>query len=203
MTIISEKEKIRRAFRDRRLALSEQETAERSRQVNQNFITNLLPKFYQKNSAKKFDKIFSLYLSSYGEVSTNLIAEHFEKNEIQFSYPKIIQKNHPLNFILAKKNQKFIANQFFPKLLEPASDEQILPDLLILPLVAFDTELSRLGMGGGFFDRTIESLKKQKSQIITIGLAYYFQRLEQALPTEKTDQKLDFIVTENQIFSAS
>jgi 5-formyltetrahydrofolate cyclo-ligase len=198
-TITSEKSRLREILRKKRFALSAEEVEKKSQEINQNFITNLLPKILTKNSKK----IFSLYLSSNNEVATNSIAEHFLANQINFSYPKIIKKNQPLEFILFKKNQKFLVNNFYPTICEPDSGEKILPDFLILPLLAFDHNLSRLGMGGGFFDRTINSLKKQKSSIITIGLGYEFQRLEEILPIEITDQRLDFIVTEKIIFSAS
>ncbi len=198
MSIETEKSKLREIFKQKRSSLSREEVVKKSQQINQNFIENLLPKIYQKNS----DKIFSLYLSSGNEVTTNLIAEHFKKNKIKFSYPKISKKNHPLEFILADKNQQFAPNNFF-SILEPISGEKILPDFLILPLLAFDADLSRLGMGGGFFDRTIQNLKTHKSKIITIAVAYDVQRLYENLPIEETDQRLDFIVTEKNIFSAS
>ena len=108
-----------------------------------------------------------------------------------------------VEFILAEKNLHFAANQFYPKILEPVNGKKTLPDFLILPLLAFDDDLSRLGMGGGFFDRTIEKLKIEKPNLITIGLAYDFQRAGATLPTENTDQKLDFVVTEKNIFARS
>lgn len=199
ISVFEQKQNLRKIFKEKRSALSQQEIAEKSKQINQNFITNLLGKIYPKDS----QKIFSLYSSSYGEVSTNLIAQHFQQNQIKFSYPKIVQKNHHLDFVLAKQNQALEPNIFFPKILEPQNGVKVLPNLVILPLLAFDANLSRLGMGGGFFDRTIEFLKKQNSEIITIALAYDFQRLEETLPIENTDQKLDFIATETKIFSAS
>ena len=66
-----------------------------------------------------------------------------------------------------------------------------------LPLVAFDRNLYRLGYGGGYYDRLIESLKKKK-KIITIGLAFDFQEFN-SLPISKYDQKLDYIVTNKKI----
>ncbi len=57
-------------------------------------------------------------------------------------------------------------------------------------------------MGGGFYDRTINFLKSQKFQFVTIGLAYDFQRLEDTMPFENHDQRLDFIVTEKNLFCA-
>lgn len=193
------KEELRKFFKSKRTQLSPQEISERSHQINQNFIDNLLDKIYSKNSKK----IFSLYFPSYHEVNTDVIAQHFYQNNICFSYPKITHRNHHLDFIVATKNQKLKPNIFFPKILEPQDQINVFPDVLILPLLAFDSNLSRLGMGGGFFDRTIEFLKKHNSEIITIALAYDFQRAETILPIENTDQKLDFIVTEKNIFSAS
>ena len=192
-----EKSKLRQIFKQKRLALTPEEVAEKSQEICQNFISNLLPKIYQKNLT------FSLYLASSNEASSAALAKFFQENQIDFSYPKILQKNQPLEFILATKGSRFAANKFYPQLLEPIDGEKVLPDFLILPLLAFDADLSRLGMGGGFFDRSIAQLKIAKLQIITIGLAYEFQRARETLPTENTDQKLDFIVTEKNIFARS
>ena len=76
---------------------------------------------------------------------------------------------------------------------EPASGKKIVPNILLVPLVAFDKNCNRIGYGGGFYDRYIKKIKKIK-KIITIGLAYSFQRINQ-IPADKYDVKLDFIVT--------
>lgn len=199
MDVEIEKSKLRKIFREKRSAISPAELSEKSQQINQNFINNLLPKIYHNHCGK----IFSIYLPCGNEVSTTLISEHFKKNQIKFSYPKIIEKNQPLEFVLTDENQLFAPSNFFSKITEPLSGKKILPDFIILPLLAFDLDFSRLGMGGGFFDRTIEHLKKQKSEIVVIGLAFDFQRSRDTIPTTKTDQKLDFVVTEKTIFSAS
>jgi len=199
ISVLEQKQNLRKIFKEKRSQLTTQEVLAKSAQVNQNFIDHLLDEIYAKNS----DKIFSIYLSSYNEVATNVIADHFHQNKIKFSYPKIIQKDRHLDFIAAKKNQAFAPNIFFPKLQEPCAGKLVFPNYIIMPLLAFDLNLSRLGMGGGFFDRTIEFLKKQNSQIITIALAYDVQRADNMLPIDNSDQKLDFIVTETNIFSAS
>ncbi len=191
------KQELRRIFKEKRSALSAAEITKESQEINQNFLTNLLPKIYQKNS----DLIFSLYHPSNAEVETATICNYFKKNKINFSYPKIIAKNQPLEFILYSEGQQLQANKLYPKVLEPISGEKIIPNVIILPLLAFDSSLTRLGMGGGFFDRTIELLKKdQNHKIITIGLSYEFQRFNGIIPNEKTDQSLDFIVTSKDIF---
>ncbi len=199
MDLKAEKSKLRKFFKKQRSDLSAMDARKLSQKISENFIQNLFPKIYSQHCKKTF----SLYLNSDKEVESNFIADYFIKNQIKFSYPKIIATNHELEFIISDEDQKFIASKFFPKIIEPREGTKILPDIIILPLVAFDSDLSRLGLGGGFFDRTIECLKKQKSEIITIGLAFEFQRSHQPLPIENSDQKLDFIVTEKTIFSRS
>jgi len=76
----------------------------------------------------------------------------------------------------------------------PAGGEVVVPQVLIVPLVAFDAAGNRLGYGGGFYDRTLEALRQQRDTI-AIGYAYSAQRAE-VLPLEPTDQPLDFMVTE-------
>ena len=87
----------------------------------------------------------------------------------------------PLEFIKSSHNNNFINSQFYKNLPEINDNETIKPDILIIPLLAFDKSLSRLGMGGGFFDRTIQHLRSQNSQLITIGLAYDFQEFDEQI----------------------
>ena len=77
---------------------------------------------------------------------------------------------------------------------EPISNKVKYPDILLVPLVAYDKNLNRIGYGGGFYDRYIKKIKKNK-KIITIGLAYSFQKVKK-IPVNEYDIKLDFIVTE-------
>ncbi|MHA6262803.1 5-formyltetrahydrofolate cyclo-ligase [Arenibacterium sp. CAU 1754] len=81
----------------------------------------------------------------------------------------------------------------------PVVDDFFDPEILIVPLVAFDLNGGRLGYGGGFYDRTLEQLRAQRPTL-AIGFAYEAQR-DDALPLEPTDQPLDMIVTEARIIS--
>jgi 5-formyltetrahydrofolate cyclo-ligase len=77
---------------------------------------------------------------------------------------------------------------------EPLQDApEVLPDLLIVPLLAFDAEGYRLGYGGGFFDRTLATLRRHKA-ILAVGYAYAEQEVD-AVPREVHDQRLDAILT--------
>ena len=64
---------------------------------------------------------------------------------------------------------------------------------MLVPLVAFDKNFNRIGYGGGFYDRYIKNIKLKK-KIVTIGLAYSFQKVEQ-FPVNKHDVRLDLIIT--------
>ena len=63
----------------------------------------------------------------------------------------------------------------------------------MIPLVAFDKNLNRLGYGGGYYDRLITKLSKKK-KVIKIGLAFSIQQVDK-VPINMHDQKLDYIVT--------
>ena len=80
---------------------------------------------------------------------------------------------------------------------EPTIKNIVYPDILLIPLVAFDKNLNRLGYGGGYYDRMIEKLSKVK-KIIKIGLAIPAQKIDK-VPTNAYDQKLDYIVTNKYI----
>ena len=71
------------------------------------------------------------------------------------------------------------------------------PQILIVPLVAFDRNGGRLGYGGGFYDRTLQGLRAA-GPVMAIGFAFADQQADD-LPLEPTDQKLDLIVTEGGI----
>ena len=77
----------------------------------------------------------------------------------------------------------------------PVEGAWVEPEVVIVPLVAFDAAGYRLGYGGGFYDRTLEGLRARHS-VIAVGFGFDAQELA-AVPIEKTDQKLDFIVTES------
>ena len=81
----------------------------------------------------------------------------------------------------------------------PEVDDYLDPEILIVPLVAFDVQGGRLGYGGGFYDRTLESLRT-KRQTLAIGFAFDAQE-DDHLPLEATDQSLDVVITESRVLS--
>ena len=78
--------------------------------------------------------------------------------------------------------------------------KKLTPDLILVPIVAFDNKLNRIVYGGGFYDRSLKKIKKIKNKSIALGIAYSFQQCG-IIPINKNDFKLDYILTERGIVS--
>lgn len=80
----------------------------------------------------------------------------------------------------------------------PETGDALVPDYLIVPMLAFDDRLFRLGYGGGFYDRTLAELRPNGAQ--ALGFAYAAQH-SPVLPVEGTDMALDAVLTERGLWS--
>ena len=80
----------------------------------------------------------------------------------------------------------------------PASALEVIPDIVLVPLAAFDRAGHRVGYGGGYYDRTFARLRQVKP-VIAIGLAFAVQEIPQ-VPALSHDVRLDFVLTETDIF---
>ena len=125
------------------------------------------------------------------EVDSIEILKKLEKKKFQISLPRI-KDNHQMDFFCWSTSDPLKINKH--GIPEPISKKVIYPSIILVPIVAFDNKFNRVGYGGGFYDRYIKRLKKNK-KIITIGLAYSFQKVKK-IPINKYDIKLDFVVTE-------
>tara|TARA_A100001011_G_scaffold384085_1_gene456212 strand:- start:497 stop:1036 length:540 start_codon:yes stop_codon:yes gene_type:complete len=148
-------------------------------------------KILKKNKCS--GKILGAYYPYNYEINIIQILEKFEKLKYFISLPKII-KNSEMNFFNWSTKDPLIINKY--GIPEPISNRVKYPDILLVPLVAYDKNFNRIGYGGGFYDRYIKRIKKIK-KITTIGLAYSFQKVKK-IPINKYDIKLDFIITERQ-----
>ena len=100
-----------------------------------------------------------------------------------------------MNFYSWNLNDPLYVNKY--GIPEPKSIKKLIPSILLIPMVAFDAKLNRLGYGGGFYDRYISNLEKTK-KILKIGLALSCQKINK-VPINKYDKKLDIIITEKYI----
>ena len=157
-------------------------------QINFNQILRILKK-------KKITKgIIGGYYPVNFEVDDLMILKRFEKKNFAISLP-VIKKNFQMNFYKWSFSDLLKINKY--GIPEPETKEIVYPDVLLIPLVAFDKNLNRLGYGGGYYDRLIKKFSKKK-KIIKIGLALSVQKIDK-VPTNIHDQKIDYIVTNKYI----
>ncbi len=150
-------------------------------------------KIIKKHNIKK-TTIGGYYPYNY-EIDIIDVLQKFEKKKYLISLPKI-KNNFKMDFFKWSFNDPLKINKY--GIPEPISNNSLLPDIILVPLVGFDKYLNRIGYGGGFYDRYLRKIKKNKI-IITIGLAHSFQKVKK-IKTNKFDMKLDFIITEKKIY---
>ena len=148
---------------------------------------------FLKNDKLNLKSIGGYYPSNY-EIDDLAILDFLEKKNFKVSLP-IIKKDNQMNFYRWSRNDPLKINKF--GIPEPLSSRVFYPDILLVPLVAYDSSLNRLGYGGGYYDRYIEKIEKIK-KVIKIGLAFSFQKIS-SIPTNQYDKRLDFIVTEKEV----
>ena len=180
---------LRQSLRNQRNALSKNERLQCAEQ--------LLAKVQQITSFQSGQKI-ALYLANDGEIDPKHI-QNFLKNQGIIVYLPIID-DKILKF--AKIINKFKKNKFGidePVTTEILNAEQL--DIIFMPLVGFDTQKNRIGMGGGFYDRTL-AFKKQQAKSTNpklIGLAFDCQKIDKIM-AEEWDVPLDTVITSTTIY---
>ena len=154
---------------------------------------SLLKEILKKFNLLKNKKIGGYFPINY-EIDSLEILKQLENSGHKISLPITRKKNEMDFFEWSFKNPLLIGNIGIP---EPCVKKKVYPDILLVPLVAFNKYKFRLGYGGGYYDRYIEKIKKIK-KILTIGMAFSFQEVTK-IPINEHDKKLDFIFTENYI----
>jgi 5-formyltetrahydrofolate cyclo-ligase len=115
----------------------------------------------------------------------------------QLALPVIVARDAPLLFREWLPNDELVAGAM--AILEPSPDKpELLPDIVLVPLAAFDRFGQRIGYGAGHYDRTFEQLRATKT-IIAIGLGFAVQEID-AVPAQPHDVALDYVLTEARTF---
>ena len=157
--------------------------------INKNKIISIIDKLNIKRI------IIGCYYPVNFEICTKKIMEFLEKKNLIICLP-IIKNNFEMEFCEYKiEDPLYVSKYGIP---EPRNKKKLKPNVLLVPLVAFDNKLNRLGYGGGFYDRYLK--KMEKNNILKIGLAFSFQQVKN-IPKEKYDKSLDFVITEKKVIS--
>jgi len=112
--------------------------------------------------------------------------------DAEVGVPVIAGKGQPLLFHRWTPDAVMVDGPFGARV--PRDGQPMVPEVVIVPLVAFDQTGNRLGYGGGFYDRTLEKLRAS-GPVFAVGYGWAAQEASE-LPLEATDQRLDAIVTE-------
>jgi 5-formyltetrahydrofolate cyclo-ligase len=114
----------------------------------------------------------------------------------QLALPLIVGRGKPLSMRAFAFGDELIPGQW--GILEPSPDApELEPDILIVPLLAFDRVGQRIGYGAGYYDMTITTLRRKKP-ITAIGIAFAAQEIPQ-VPATPNDAPLDFVLTEREV----
>ena len=157
--------------------------------IGSNFINNISNKI---NLKKK--KIIGGYFPINFEFDCLQILKKFHLEGCCISLP-IIKKKNKMDFFKWDLNDPLSISSF--GIPQPIKLKKVYPDILFVPVVAFDKNGNRIGYGGGFYDRYLEKISKIK-KCVTIGLAFSHQKVDK-IKVESFDKKLDLILTEKLI----
>ena len=184
---------IRKQLRLKRKQLSRQQQHQHQLAIKRLLLRSNLLKRYQK---------FAIYLDNDGEIQTQLIIDLLLKLKKQVYLPVLYPlKHNRLWFLPYKKNTPLKLNRY--KIAEPFNYKQRITacslSVIFMPLVAFDEKGNRIGMGGGFYDRTLSPCKTQSQRHpVLVGFAHELQKLS-VIEKNNWDIPMHMLITEKKI----
>jgi 5-formyltetrahydrofolate cyclo-ligase len=114
----------------------------------------------------------------------------------QLALPVIDGKDKPLSFSEWRQGGHLVAGPF--GILQPRTDAiSVDPDIILVPLAAFDRDLRRIGYGAGYYDRTLAALRQQRRVVVAVGIAFAAQEVAK-IPLDEHDEGLDLVLTERE-----
>ena len=186
---------IRQLKRDQRRTLSSATQKQHSQALCQNIV---------KQASYRNSQHIAFYIANDGEIDPSQLIEHARFLGKSVYLPVLSPLKNSLYFAPYEANSQLKLNRF--NIPEPVCRPSLWKtagqmDLLLLPLVAFDAHGNRLGMGGGFYDRTLAYLQHRTfwKKPVRAGLAHEIQKVEQ-LNTQSWDIPLNCIITEKQFY---
>ena len=158
-----------------------------------NFIRNL-----EKLELFKKAKIVGSFVSIRTEISTLEINHFILKNDKQLCLPKINGMSNELIFKEYDFKSKLVAGKYGTQ--EPNNNNQdLLPEIILTPCLAFDLQGYRLGYGGGYYDKTFDFYEKINHHYISIVVAYSGQKVDKVFHND-LDKRIDYVLTEKELY---
>jgi 5-formyltetrahydrofolate cyclo-ligase len=166
----------------------------RKKKNNKNIKFSFLKIFKEIKKYISKKKIVGGYYPVNFEIDILEFLEKLEMKGLQLCLP-IVKKDNKMDFYSWSTKNLLKLNKY--GIPEPEQIKKVFPDIILVPLVAFDSRLYRIGYGGGYYDRYIEKLSNKKN-LLKIGIAHSCQKINR-VPTNKYDKKLDIIITEKYV----
>lgn len=137
-------------------------------------------------------QIVALYWPKGREFDTSPIIERLLAEGVACALPVVAKGDPEMKFVRFDETVPLAEGPF--GIMQPVSGERVEPDVVVVPLLAFDRKGYRLGYGGGYYDRALRALRERKD-VLAVGLAYAEQAVLFNLPVEEHDEKLDRVIT--------
>ena len=166
----------------------------RKKNNNKNIKFSFLKIFKEIKKYISKKKIVGGYYPVNFEIDILEFLEKLEMKGLQLCLP-IVKKDNKMDFYSWSTKNLLKLNKY--GIPEPEEIKKVFPDIILVPLVAFDSRLYRIGYGGGYYDRYIKKLSNKKN-LLKIGIAHSCQKINR-VPTNKYDKKLDIIITEKYV----
>jgi 5-formyltetrahydrofolate cyclo-ligase len=166
---------------------------EAARQASPDVAAQLAERFFE-HIALRPRSLIAAYASIGAEVDPSRILERALEKGHRCALPRVALEGAPLDFVEWRAGEALQPGPFGTR--EPMGPPLArAPDIILVPLLAFDSSGHRLGYGGGYYDRTLSMLRMAEARFLSVGLAFAAQEVD-ALPVDPFDQRLDWIVTE-------
>lgn len=189
------KNALRREMAEKRAAISPL-TAEKASFSLASQLTQYISQYFPKK-----DAIIAGYLPVEEEMDILPALKQLHILGYPIALPVVEVRHGPLIFHTWEPGALTEPGKIFPRIYEPiAATPPVIPQVLLVPLLAFDATGHRLGYGGGFYDRTLELLRSEGHSPFAIGIGYDCQE-SSPLPSVPTDEKLDAVATESRMIT--
>ena len=142
--------------------------------------------------------IVSGFIPYKSEITTVPMLSRLHRDGWQTCLPIVIAAEQPLVFRAWAPGEP-LAPGLWDIPVPPETAPEVIPDVLLVPMLAFDRRGYRLGYGGGFYDRTLEKLRALK-KVTAVGVAYHAQMADD-VPVGPHDAPLDYVMTEQETFA--
>ncbi|OEJ68676.1 5-formyltetrahydrofolate cyclo-ligase [Magnetovibrio blakemorei] len=196
MTSLSPKHALREQFKAVRAKASGQHGDDGIR----GFFEHLLKTWAAVADGYGHEVIMAGYWPMASEMDVRPALVALDRIGVLVTLPEVVAQDRSLRFRAWRPDEPLVEGSHGTY--HPLTDAPLMrPDIVLVPLLAFDRRGFRLGWGGGYYDRTLERLRKTGT-CTAIGVAYSAQEVDE-VPTDSYDQRLDWIITEKEAINVT